>query len=114
MNSFAMLASTTAISAYVLDCFPGHAALASSWVNFWRVVGMHSCLHFSGPGRSLTILSGGFVITYFNIKWAGHSGPAVAFGCQGAIVFAAFGSIIVVQLYGHKWRVKYPAPAAEN
>ena len=42
MNSFAMLASTTAISAYVLDCFPGHAALASSWVNFWRVVGMCS------------------------------------------------------------------------
>ncbi len=39
MNSFAMLTATTAISAYVLDCFPGHAALAASWVNFWRVVG---------------------------------------------------------------------------
>ena len=45
MNSFGMLAATTAISAYALDCFPGHAALASSWVNFWRVVGM-SCFHF--------------------------------------------------------------------
>ena len=44
MNSFAMLAATTAISAYVLDCFPGHAALASSWLNFWRVVGMYSFL----------------------------------------------------------------------
>jgi hypothetical protein len=54
------------------------------------------------------------VITYFNMKWVVHSGAAVAFGCQGAIVFASFGSIIVVQLYGHKWRVKYPAPAAEN
>jgi MFS family permease len=41
MNSFAMLTATTAISAYVLDCFPRHAALASSWVNFWRVVGKY-------------------------------------------------------------------------
>jgi hypothetical protein len=38
MNSFAMLASTTAISAYVLDIFPSHAALAASWVNFWRLL----------------------------------------------------------------------------
>jgi len=57
---------------------------------------------------------GGFVITYFNIKWAEKSGPAVSFGCQGAIVFAAFGSIIAVQIYGARWRVKFPAPAAEN
>jgi hypothetical protein len=39
MNSFCMLVSTTAISAYVLDVFPQHAALASSWLNFWRVTG---------------------------------------------------------------------------
>ncbi len=62
----------------------------------------------------LIFLSGGFVITYFNVKWAVHSGPAVSFGCQAAIVFAAFGSIVAVQVYGHKWRVMFPAPAAEN
>jgi len=39
LNTFAMLAATTVISAYVLDCFPQHAALASSWLNFWRVTG---------------------------------------------------------------------------
>jgi hypothetical protein len=54
------------------------------------------------------------VITYFNTKWVVLSGAAVAFGCQGALVAAGFSSIIVVQLYGHKWRVKYLAPAAEN
>ena len=39
LNTFAMLAATTVISAYVLDCFPQHAALASPWLNFWRVTG---------------------------------------------------------------------------
>ena len=39
LNTFAMLAATTVISTYVLDCFPQHAALASSWLNFWRVTG---------------------------------------------------------------------------
>lgn len=54
------------------------------------------------------------MVTYFNVTWAAESGPAVSFGCQAAIVFATFGSIIAVQLYGHKWRVRFPAPAGEN
>lgn len=37
--TFGVLAATTVIEAYVLDCFPGHAAAASSWVNFWRTTG---------------------------------------------------------------------------
>jgi hypothetical protein len=47
MNTFAVLAATTAVSAYVLDCFPGHAALASSLLNFWRVLGMYSSSSWS-------------------------------------------------------------------
>lgn len=39
LESFAVLSGTVAISAYVLDCFPDHAALASSWINFWRTTG---------------------------------------------------------------------------
>jgi len=39
--AFAQVSSTTAISAYALDCFPHHAALASSWINFWRTTGMY-------------------------------------------------------------------------
>jgi MFS family permease len=37
--AFAQVAATTAISAYALDCFPHHAALASSWINFFRTTG---------------------------------------------------------------------------
>lgn len=39
MNAFGLLAATTVVSSYVLDVFPEHAALASSWVNFWRTTG---------------------------------------------------------------------------
>lgn len=39
LMAFAQVAATTAISAYALDCFPQHAALASSWINFFRTTG---------------------------------------------------------------------------
>jgi hypothetical protein len=118
INSFGMLAATTAISAYALDCFPGHAALASSWVNFWRVVGTSTCSVMvrlkSAQDIYTDIFSGGFVVTHFNAQWVEKSGAAVAFGSQGAIIAGAFTSIIVVQIWGAKWRARFPAPAAEN
>jgi hypothetical protein len=40
MMVFAEVVSTTAVSAYLLDIFPHHAALASAWLNFWRTTGM--------------------------------------------------------------------------
>lgn len=95
LNTFAMLAATTVISTYVLDCFPQHAALASSWLNFWRV-------------------TGGFVITYFSPNWIASNGPAITFGCQSAIVGASFASVIATQIWGRKWRMKFPVPAPEN
>jgi hypothetical protein len=39
MMVFAEVVSTTAVSAYLLDIFPHHAALASAWLNFWRTTG---------------------------------------------------------------------------
>ena len=39
MNAFGLLAGTTVISTYILDCFPDHAAGASSWINMWRTTG---------------------------------------------------------------------------
>lgn len=49
MLCFSTLANMTAISAYVLDCFPEHAALAGAWINFWRVIGGF----VSAPGQPL-------------------------------------------------------------
>jgi hypothetical protein len=92
LMTFSQVASTTAISAYALDIFPHHAALASSWINFWRT-------------------TGGFCVTYFQTQWVAKSGAAVTFGIQGAIIAFGFIFIIITQVWGVKWRHKYPAPA---
>lgn len=39
MNCFSTLGTITAISIYILDVFPHHAALASAWINAFRTVG---------------------------------------------------------------------------
>jgi len=94
LMAFSQVASTTAISSYALDCFPHHAALASSWINFWRT-------------------TGGFCVTYFQTHWVAKSGAAVTFGVQGAIIAFGLTLVIATQILGRSWRVRYPAPPAE-
>ncbi|KIW08474.1 uncharacterized protein PV09_01376 [Verruconis gallopava] len=91
MNCFSTLGTTTAISAYILDVLPQHAALASAWINAFRTIG-------------------GFCVTYFQSDWAAKNGPAVTFGCQAAIVAFFILSIIATQVKGASWRIKFPAP----
>jgi len=94
LMAFAQIASTTAISAYLLDIFPHHANLASSWLNFWRT-------------------TGGFCVTYFQTQWVAKSGAAVTFGVQAALIAFGFIFIVITQLLGRGWRIKFPAPSAE-
>jgi MFS family permease len=49
MNCFSTLGTTTAVSAYLLDVLPRHAALASAWINAFRTVGMLTPPNFLGP-----------------------------------------------------------------
>ncbi|KAH8902993.1 MFS general substrate transporter [Coniochaeta sp. PMI_546] len=93
MLCFCTLACMTAISAYLLDCFPAHAALASAWINCWRVVG-------------------GFAVVYFQMEWVHRSGPGTAFGYQGVIIAATTVTVLVTQVWGSCWREKYPPPVA--
>jgi len=95
MYSAATVTVTTAISAYTLDCFPKHAALASSIINFWRT-------------------TGGFCVVYFQFKWVALNGAAIVFGCQASIVAAGFLGVIATQVWGPRWRSRFPPPAAEN
>ena len=39
MNCFSTLGTTAAVSAYLLDVLPHHAALAAAWINAFRTVG---------------------------------------------------------------------------
>lgn len=89
--TWANLATSVAVSAYALDSFPNHAALAGSVINFWRT-------------------TGGFCVTYFQFKWIQHNGAGVTFGVQGAIVAGFFTCVIAVQIWGKRWRTRYPPP----
>ncbi|KAF2235849.1 MFS transporter [Viridothelium virens] len=94
--AFGMIAATTAISAYCLDSFPNHSSLVASIINFWRT-------------------TGGFCVVYFQLKWIATSGAAVTFGCQGMILGVAFiTGVVTTQIWGKRWRKKYPPPKAEN
>ncbi|AEO63852.1 uncharacterized protein THITE_2036335, partial [Thermothielavioides terrestris NRRL 8126] len=87
MLCFCTLANMTAVSAYLLDCLPRHAALTGAWLNFGRVVG-------------------GFSVAYFQMPWVHRNGPALAFGCQAVVIVGASLLIMVTQAWGRKWRVK--------
>lgn len=95
MLCFCTLASMTAVSAYMLDCFPRHAALAAAWINFWRVVG-------------------GFSVVYFQHDWVQRSGAAATFGGQAVVIAMAALPVGATQWWGRLWRDRYPAPPDEN
>lgn len=95
MYTTAQLSATVAISAYCLDSFPMHSAIAASVINFWRT-------------------TGGFCVVYFQLKWVARNGAGASFGTQAAILAASFVTIVMVQVWGKGWRSKYPPPKAEN
>jgi len=80
---FGIMVFTTAITAYVLDCYPDSAGEVSSWVNMGRT-------------------TGGFVISYVQILWATRSGTELSFGVQAAICATVF--LVFVPLLHWKGR----------
>ena len=84
---FGILIVTTAINAYVLDSYPEAPGEVSAWINAGRTVG-------------------GFVITYFEIKWAEKEGTEKSLGVQAAVVGAAvLVFVLPLQIWGKRMRV---------
>jgi hypothetical protein len=86
MFVFAAMVSTTAVSSYCLDSYPEASGEVAAWVNFSRVLG-------------------GFIISYFQVKWATAEGTEKSFGIQGAVCGAAFLFVVVLVFYGKRLRV---------
>ena len=78
---------TTAVSAYCLACYPELSGEVAAWINEGRVLG-------------------GFIVNYFELKWVKAMGAEKALGIQAAIVLAAFGIIIVLQVSGRRLRLE--------
>lgn len=113
--AFSMVAATTAVSAYCLDSFPGHASLVASIINMWRWVLLLRSEMSALATDSCDRTTGGFCVSYFQLKWIATTGPGVSFGCQAMILGVAFiAGVVTTQICGKKWRVHYPAPKAEN
>ncbi|KAJ7607779.1 major facilitator superfamily domain-containing protein [Mycena polygramma] len=85
----AIMLNTTAIYAYLQDCFPGHQGEVSALFNFFRTI----C---------------GFAVVYFQGPWLTAKGGFEVFGCEAAIVVGLFILIVpLVQQRGAAMRAKY-------
>jgi len=81
--------NTTAIYAYLQDCFPGHQGEVSALFNFFRTMS-------------------GFAVIYFQGPWLEAKGGFQVFGCEAAIVVALFILIVpLVQWKGAAMREMY-------
>lgn len=79
---FGIMVVTTAINAYVLDSYPEAPGEVSAWINAGRTVG-------------------GFVVTYFEVKWAEKEGTQKSLGIQAAVVAGAVLVFVVpLQVWG--------------
>lgn len=76
---------TTAVNAYLLDCYPEGLGEVSAWVTASR--------NWAG-----------FMSTYIQIDWVSRGGPAKTLSAQAGITFASIVFVVVLQGYGKRIR----------
>lgn len=76
---------TTAINAYLLDCYPEGSGEVGAWVTASRNWG-------------------GFMATYIQLEWVRSLGPARALGIQAAVTVASQFLMVILQIYGKRLR----------
>ncbi|KAE8327207.1 hypothetical protein BDV39DRAFT_205339, partial [Aspergillus sergii] len=82
---FGVMIVTVAINAYVLDSYPEASGEVAAWVNFGRT-------------------TGGFIVSYFMVEWAGKQGARRQFGTMAGIVAGAVLIVLVLQVKGKELR----------
>ncbi|KAL2117370.1 hypothetical protein VTJ04DRAFT_9538 [Mycothermus thermophilus] len=83
---FGMMITTVALSSYCLDSYPEASGEVSAWLNMARTLG-------------------GFIISYFQVRWAEAQGTRLSFGIQAAVCAAATLLIVALLLWGKAMRV---------
>lgn len=90
MQCFGVMIVTTAISAYLLDCYPEGSGEVSAWVTASR--------NWAG-----------FMSAYIQIEWVERGAPARALGAQAGITLASMLFILALQMWGKGFGVYKPA-----
>lgn len=85
MYVFGVMTASVAVTAFALDAYPAASGEVSGFLNFARVIG-------------------GFTVGYFQQPWGAASGYGVSFGIQAAIVAAAVGILVILQVFGKRMR----------
>ena len=82
---FGVMIVTTAINAYLLDCYPEGSGEVSAWITASR--------NWAG-----------FMATYIQIEWVARLGPAKVLGTQAGITFASVFFMLFLQVFGKRLR----------
>ncbi|MCJ1432689.1 hypothetical protein MMC27_002046 [Xylographa pallens] len=86
MFIFGIMITTVGVSAYNLDSYPEGSGEVAAWINFSRT-------------------TGGFVVSYLQVRWADAMGPQRSFGIQAGICAGAFAIVVVLMVFGKRLRV---------
>ncbi|KAJ3572940.1 hypothetical protein NPX13_g4880 [Xylaria arbuscula] len=83
---FSTMITTVAVSSYNLDCYPEASGEVSAWVNFSRTIG-------------------GFIVSYFQVRWANAQGTKASFGIQASVCALAFLLVLLLMWKGKAMRL---------
>jgi hypothetical protein len=83
--TFGVILNSVSVNTYLLNSYPEASGEVGMWVNFSRT-------------------AGGFIISYFQVRWVAKVGAEATFGTQAAICAAVLPLIVVLQVYGKRMR----------
>ncbi|KAI4203072.1 MAG: hypothetical protein LQ350_002120 [Teloschistes chrysophthalmus] len=82
---FGIMITTVGLTAYNLEAYPEASGETAAWISASRVLG-------------------GFIISYFQVRWAEAMGPRGSFGVQAGLSAGVVGLVVVLSVYGGRLR----------
>ncbi|KAL9596011.1 MAG: hypothetical protein Q9219_006095 [cf. Caloplaca sp. 3 TL-2023] len=82
---FGSMIVTVALNAYNLEAYPEASGEVAAWINFART-------------------TGGFIVSYFQVRWALAMGPQHSFGVQAGVTAGVFFLVVLLSVFGKRLR----------